>query len=156
MLRPTATLAFGVCFVICVFAACNGGRDDTPTAPMPPPTTSPPAAGKSEWKGDMTLMSCSGCNIPVGHTFSDTRWHVELSGSTIVLDREGDWEFKGTMDGRRFVATYPFPSVPSPDQGVLQGEFAEDFNSFEVDESQIIPQPPGFHAVYHHRVVRIQ
>jgi hypothetical protein len=76
-----------------------------------------------------------------------------MSGSTINLyNVDDDMAFSGTMDGRRFVATYPVIPWEYPDHARIEGEFAQNGNSFEADASYF--GPDGARADWHWRVAR--
>ena len=161
MHRPTVMLAFAFGVVLCVFAACKGGGSDSlptaPSVPTPPVVPTTPTVWwdeASDWIGTATLVSCSGfvCG-QIGHTASDQTWRIVRSGSDtrIGLSYNFDEDFNGTIDGRRFVATYSFFT----DQATLEGEFADDGNSFEAVET-FDHALADYQGVVHHRAIRIQ
>jgi hypothetical protein len=125
-----------------IITACGGDSSSSaqstplaPTNPQPGPIPIVPS-----WIGDQTLLSCSGprgCrDFKLGDTFSGRGWIVERSDSTVVLwHMDADMIFRGPMDGRRFVATYPTGPSQYPNQSRLEGEFAPDGNSFEAVET---------------------
>ena len=136
-------------------AACNGsGGNPLPTQPLP----QAPGPVQSSWIGDQTLVSCSGsCSLfNVGETFSRIRWGVTPSGSSIDLyNLDADMAYRGTLDGRLFVATYPVVAWEFPENSRIEGEFAPDLNSFEALETHLTSGPAGeTRVIYHWRVSR--
>ena len=106
------------------------------------------------------MLSCSGlgCSgFKVGDTLSGRRWSVALSGSTIDLyNVDDDMAFRGTMDGRRFVATYPVMPWEYPDHARIEGEFGLDGNWFDAVETYFYGTPDGARADWQWRVSRVR
>ena len=122
-----------------IFAACDGGISSSSQSIPTAPTTSnaPFPSSIASWSGDQTMVSCSGrrgCDdFTVGETLSGRRWVVTRSDSTVDLfNVDDDMGFRGTMDGRRFVAAYPFVLWEHADHARIEGEFAPDGKSFEA------------------------
>lgn len=91
----------------------------------------------------------------MGDTFSGRRWSIARSGSTIDLyNLDDDMAFRGTMDGRRFVATYPITPWDAPDHARIEGEFAADGDSFEAIATYFHGTRDGARADWHWRVSR--
>jgi hypothetical protein len=153
MKAPIKTMAVA----LLALAACDGNSYN-PTQPQSPQAPVPAA---SSWIGDQILVSCSGggCSrFNAGETFSGVRWAVERSGSSIDLyNLDADMAYRGTMDGRRFVASYPIVAWEYPDNSRIEGEFALDSNSFEATETFSWVSPDGAtQAVWRWRVSRAE